>query len=101
MKPPYNLYIAPKARAGLRTMRRSSRQIWGEEQSFRYATQVENALNVLTEFPSIGRPCGHLRPGLRGHVVGQHIIYYFVDDGSIRVARILHTRMDAPAQFVS
>jgi toxin ParE1/3/4 len=101
MKPPFNLSIAPLARADLRTVRRTSQLMWGVEQSDQYTTQLENALNTLIEFPNLGRPFSDLRLGMRGLKVGQHMIYYFVDENSIRVARILHSRMDAAAQFES
>jgi plasmid stabilization system protein ParE len=35
-----------------------------------------------------------LRPGVRTFPVGQHLIVYEVDDLAIRVARLLHQRMD-------
>jgi toxin ParE1/3/4 len=101
MKPEYSLNLAPKARADIRTILRSSRQAWGEEQRDIYARQITDAMAALTQFPHLGRLREELRPGLRAHAVGQHIIYYLVDMRVIRVARVLHSRVDAAKEFAS
>lgn len=93
--------MPPLARADLRTIRRTSRQRWSDDQSDQYTIQLDNALSVLTEFPAIGRAFGELGPGLRGHKAGQHMIYDLIDEDTIRVVCILHARMDATAQFES
>jgi len=101
MKPEFSLNLTPKARADLRTIVRTSRASWGEMQRDRYARQLLDAMDALTRFPYLGRSCAGLSPELRAHAVGRHTISYVVDAPVIRVARVLHTRMEAADQFAS
>lgn len=101
MKPDYSLNLTPRARADLRTILRTSRASWGDVQRDLYVQRRLDAKDSLTRFPNLGRSCAELYPELRAHSVGQHAIYNLVDAPLIRVARILHARMDAAVQFAS
>ena len=69
----------------------------GEEHANAQIYQIERSLQVLAEFPGIGRSRGELLPDLRSHSVGRYVIFYFALDDGIRVARILHGSRDIPA----
>lgn len=47
----------------------------------------------------MGRGRDDLRPGYRSLRVEQHVIYYQIEDKTIRVNRILHDRQDAAREL--
>jgi toxin ParE1/3/4 len=66
---------------------------WGPEQAVRYVDALEDCCRRLANKPDLGRPCGHIRPGLRRIESGRHVVFYRVEAAGIVVSRILHHRM--------
>ena len=66
---------------------------WGEDQAIRYIDGLEGCCQRLAENPQLGRPCDHIRPGLRRMEHGRHVVFYRIKAGGILVSRILHQRM--------
>ncbi|MGH2532966.1 MAG: type II toxin-antitoxin system RelE/ParE family toxin [Thermomicrobiales bacterium] len=62
-----------------------------------YAATLNAAFARLAEFPGIGRRRDELGPGLRSHTVGEHVIFYRVDDKAVHIRRVLHGRRDVRA----
>jgi toxin ParE1/3/4 len=62
-------------------------------QAARYIGELEVCCQALAGNPSLGRLCDYVRPGLRRHEHGKHVIFYRQERGSILVSRILHQRM--------
>jgi toxin ParE1/3/4 len=75
-------------------------QQWGEEQLVEYEAAFNEAFTSLGEYPAIGRARDDLRPGCRSLLVGRHVIFYVVQRQSVRIIRILHSRMDARRALV-
>ena len=66
---------------------------WGEEQTLRYIDGLEACCQRLADNPASGRPCDHIRPGLRRIEQGKHVVFFRQELGGILVSRILHERM--------
>ena len=66
---------------------------WGEEQTLRYIDDLEACCQRLADNPASGRPCDHIRPGLRRIEQGKHVVFFRREVGGILVSRILHERM--------
>jgi len=66
---------------------------WGQDQTARYLDDREARCRKLADNPSSGRPCDHLRPGLRRMEQGKHVVFFRRDPGGILISRILHERM--------
>ncbi len=66
---------------------------WGEAQAVRYLDELEMCCQMLAGNPSLGRPCGSIRPGLHRMEQGRHVIFYRHESRGILVSRILHQRM--------
>jgi toxin ParE1/3/4 len=66
---------------------------WGEPQADRYLSELETCCLQLTATPFLGRACDEIRPGLRRHEHGSHIIFYRQTTKGILVSRILHHSM--------
>jgi toxin ParE1/3/4 len=68
-------------------------ETWGEDQTIRYIDGLESCCQQLAENPQLGRPCDHIRPGLRRMEHARHVVFYRIESGGILVSRILHQRM--------
>ena len=66
---------------------------WGEDQTIRYIDDLEGGCQRLADNPASGRPCDHVRPGLRRMEQGKHVVFFRREPGGILVSRILHERM--------
>lgn len=71
-------------------------ETWSEEQAAIYYRQIQANIQGLKSLPAFQEiKYDIIKPGLLGHKVGHHIIFYKKDsDGSISVDRILHEKMD-------
>ena len=69
-------------------------ETWGEEQVAVYRATVNRALLTISQHPRIGRRCAELGKGFRVFPAGQHVVIYEIHADTIRVHRILHSRMD-------
>jgi len=61
--------------------------------------QIDRRFGQLLRFPFIGRPRPSLAPGLRSLVVGNHLIFYGVEEDRITIVRVLDSRMDIDEEF--
>jgi toxin ParE1/3/4 len=66
---------------------------WGKSQAARYIGELETCCQMLADNPALGRPCDHVRPGLRRHEHGKHVLFYRRESKGILISRILHQRM--------
>jgi toxin ParE1/3/4 len=67
---------------------------WGEAQADRYYDSLSESITRLAHSPKIGLSRDHIRPGLRAHHVGRHLVYYYIRDDHIYIVRIKHDRSD-------
>jgi toxin ParE1/3/4 len=91
---PLPVVLSAAAQADFEDIRVYTLRRWDEAQWARYRTALDRALRLLGDNPEIGRAREDLRPGYRAYLVEQHIILYRVATGAVRVARIVHRRMD-------
>ena len=68
-------------------------QKWGNAQAARYIGELEACCQTLADNPVLGRLCDDVRPGLRRHEHGRHVVFYRQGRGGILISRILHQRM--------
>jgi toxin ParE1/3/4 len=66
---------------------------WGKAQAARYIGELERCCQTLADNPALGRLCDEVRPGLRRHEHGSHVVFYRQGRGGILISRILHQRM--------
>jgi toxin ParE1/3/4 len=55
---------------------------------------------VLVQNPLAGRERADLAPGLRGFVVANYIIFYFVRSDGVEIVRVMHGRQDITADDI-
>ena len=66
---------------------------WGRAQAVRYIGELEACCQTLAGNPALGRLCYEVRPSLRRHEHGRHVLFYRREREGILVSRILHQRM--------
>lgn len=85
--------LSRRAEADLMDIGRYTLEARGEAQFVRYMDELESCCRMLAENPGLGRPCDHIRPGLRRIREGKHVIFYRQHAEGILIVRILHGRM--------
>ena len=66
---------------------------FGIRQADSYATGMLTTFDLLVTFPTMGRIASNIRPGLRRHEHGSHVIFYRVRDDGLFIVGIIHRRM--------
>jgi toxin ParE1/3/4 len=88
--------LSPRARRDLSDIWYYTESRWGAEQAERYTRQIEHDLTAAAAGSPLVRPFGrHLRVRSGHHLC----ILRRTDGGDVIVVRILHERMDVPAQL--
>jgi len=67
---------------------------WGEQQADIYLDELDTAIQLLAEQPLICRERIELKPPIRIHHHGRHLIVYLAQADGIRLVRVLHENMD-------
>jgi toxin ParE1/3/4 len=94
MKSSRRLVFAVDAENDLEVLLAYSLATWSVGQRDAYAERLLDAARDLQTHPRLGRARDDLRPGLRVRLTGQHAICYVADDDTVRIVRILHSKMD-------
>ena len=83
-----------QAKRDLKDIWHYTRRAWDASQADRYVAAIRAAVEAAAENPGIGSDRGDVRPGMKKLSAGSHAIYYFDEGDRLRIARILHVRMD-------
>lgn len=92
--------VAPRAAHDFEDILLHSLHTWGDEQARRYQAALDRAIDGLEDFPEIGPTRDDLPAGFRMRFVEQHIIYYRIEEETIRVVRILHRRQQVSSDLL-
>lgn len=68
---------------------------FGETVAGRYRDGMKTIFASLLAFPFSGRARPEIRPELRSRLYGSHVVFYIVDDETVRIVRVLHGSMRA------
>jgi len=90
--PKRRIELSQQAREDFRDILSYTLTTWGESQLAKYRASINDALHVILQNPSAGRPS--VKPTLKVLAVEHHRIFYRTIDDTIYVVRILHKRMD-------
>jgi toxin ParE1/3/4 len=90
--PKRRIELSQQAKEDFRDILSYTLTTWGEAQLAKYRASINDALQVISQNPSAGRPS--VKPTLKVLAVEHHRIFYRTIDDTIYVVRILHERMD-------
>lgn len=65
----------------------------------RLLDKIEEMLNLLAEFPGLGRSREEFAPSLRSIPIGKYLLFYLPIENGIELIRVLHGARDLPAIF--
>ena len=88
------LELTEIARADLKSIRRYSIRIWGQDRTSRYMGAIRDTLKGLARGTVLTRNRDDLRPRLQMAASGRHCIFFEADESRVLVVRVLHDRMD-------
>jgi len=87
--------LTRQAEADLKDIYRSSQRTGSHAQAARYAHQMQECLELLTERPHTGtRREGLWSPNLYSFVYGSHVIFYQPQPYGVLIVRVLHDSQD-------
>lgn len=93
--PKRRIELSKQAKEDFRDILSYTLTAWGESRLAKYRASINDALHVILQNPSIGRPS--VKPNLKVLPVEHHRIFYRDIGGTIYIVRILHDRMDTSA----
>ena len=65
----------------------------------KYLDGLHSCFELLAEYPMLGRRADQIAPGVRRHEFQAHVVFYVQRKANIRIARVLHARMDVPRRY--
>ncbi|MYB17619.1 MAG: type II toxin-antitoxin system RelE/ParE family toxin [Holophagales bacterium] len=65
----------------------------------KYLNGLHSCFELLAEYPMLGRRADRIAPGVRRHEFQAHVVFYVQREGSVRIARVLHARMDVHRRY--
>ena len=60
---------------------------------------LEAACRLVAEHPAAGRARDEIDRGVRSFPIGKYVLFYYADEQSVGIARILHARRDIATAF--
>lgn len=94
-----HFFISPQAEHDLREQWRFIANESSSTRADTFLDSIKGKLAVLAEHPSMGRLRDELRPGLRSHLVGRYLIFYFTLEEGIDVMRVVYAGRDIVSMF--
>ena len=67
---------------------------WGRTQALRYLDEIDQLLQLLAEYPEIGRERTEISPPVRLHPSRSHLVIYRADSDALDLLRLVHARSD-------
>lgn len=86
------LCLSKAAQADVQDISDYTAERWGETQQDRYLRLLDAAFAKIAELPEQGRPCDHIRPGLRRYQGRglRHVLYFEAKPEGVVILRVLH-----------
>jgi toxin ParE1/3/4 len=80
--------LTPKAEADRDWIVEDGLSRWGKRRVEAYVNELQGCFEQLEDFPRLGTSCDDIRQGYRCLPVGEHYVYYRIDDDGVIVVRI-------------
>ncbi|MGI8482994.1 MAG: type II toxin-antitoxin system RelE/ParE family toxin [Thermomicrobiales bacterium] len=88
------IVVSAKANADIRSIIRYAGRLCGLDVTKMHVQDLLDRLKILTIQPELGSPRPEYGRGRRGFVLDSYLVLYSVTRTEIRVARIIHTKLD-------
>ena len=84
--------LSGRAEANLRDIYLFGIEQFGRRQAEKYRLELDACFAMLARHPKSGRTSPTIRPGMRRHEHGSHVILYREEKDGILIVAILHSR---------
>ncbi|WP_225034480.1 type II toxin-antitoxin system RelE/ParE family toxin [Paraburkholderia sp. XV] len=98
-RPEYRLELAAAAQEDLEDILLHTLLTWGERQMHAYGDLLDHALGTIKANPNIGHVHPVASDSYKCFQAGAHLIFYRLQDVTVFVVRILHSRMDPASRL--
>jgi toxin ParE1/3/4 len=65
----------------------------------RLLNELAHVMDLIAEYPWMGRERADLHDGLRGFPHGSYVIYWRIHDDVVEIVRVLHQKQDVERAF--
>lgn len=93
------LIVLPDAEDDIRSILNYTLSTWGQDQFLEFATKLEATLEIIADNQQIGIARPELPNKMRSFSIEHHVIFYYISEGIVKVARVAHQRQDAKRIF--
>lgn len=88
-------HLSNKAVEDLNSIWLYTLETWSEDQAdFYYHELVKACQNIANRPTYLDKEYQEIMPGLYGHHIYKHLIFYILVEDGVEIVRILHERMD-------
>ena|SRR5437867_5637836 len=87
------LVISPAARSDLVNIREYIAPE-NKRAATRIIREIKASFKTLLTFPELGRRRDELKKGLRSFPIEKYVVFYFVTEQHVKIARVLHGAQD-------
>jgi len=84
--------VSKRAIANLNNIYLYGIEQFGRPQALAYQVELEDCFAMLARHPRIGRTSPTIRPGMRRHEHGSHVILYREEKDGVLIVAVLHSR---------
>lgn len=93
------LIVLPEAEDDIKAILNYTLETWGWDQYLETAERIASVLEVISDNQEIGVARSDLPNGMRSFPLEKYIVFYFIAEGTAKVARIAHQRQNAKNIF--
>jgi toxin ParE1/3/4 len=86
--------LSESAQRDIISIRNYTMDTWGQAQTSKYLTQLEQRLEWLANNPALGKQRNEVKEGYLSFPEGRHIIFYRIAAGGIEVMGVIHQSED-------
>jgi toxin ParE1/3/4 len=87
-------FLSESAQQDIISIRNYTTDIWGQAQTSKYLTQLQQRLEWLANNPALGKLRNEVKEGYLSFPEGRHIIFYRVAACGIEVMGVIHQSED-------
>ena len=91
--------VTPRALRDLDAIADYSLTTWGDKQTEKYLSDLDQRFRLLAQNPKSGRQRDEVSDGYRSSAYGAHVIFYVLDEVGIAIIGVPHGAMDIDAYF--
>ena len=91
--------LSPEADIDLLDIAAFGTECWDHDTAVEYLASFASSWSLLADHPHAGRPREDIVPRLRSRTHRSHVIFYYVEQDDVIIARVMHGAANVEAAF--